>query len=308
VAINYINPGNMGFYTVGGRIRFINEGMYMDASTGFQSNRAINFVAETNHAVPYGELYTYTSDPNVVVSLRARVTDNYFAPWFYGFGGVEHTSGGTARAALYASGRITNNGDGTYTVYNLASIVATSNYPAGTRNITYTADSHTFVGTKSGFVIDHPLHPMTMELAHGPVESPEFLTFYAGTVTLDERGEAAVTMPEWFSPLNKDVRYMLTCVDEFAPVYVRRVATDGPLARFAEHMFIIAGGKPGQRVDWHVTGVRDDPQARRRPFQVERQKPDWAYGGLYDGRARNRSGLTKLHAPPGYVQGATATA
>ncbi len=114
------------------------------------------------------------------------------------------------------------------------------------------------------FQIDHPLEPETKTLSHSFVESPDMMNVYNGNVTLGEGGEAWVVLPEWFEALNKDVRYQLTCLGSFAPVFV----ADGVQG----NRFRIAGGTAGQVVSWQVTGVRDDAWAREHRVEVESPK------------------------------------
>lgn len=83
--------------------------------------------------------------------------------------------------------------------------------------------------TKGGgsFKIDHPLDPENKYLYHSFVESPDMKNIYDGVVTLDNQGEAVVTLPIWFEALNSDYRYQLTCLGEFAPVFVSQKLTKG---------------------------------------------------------------------------------
>jgi subtilisin-like proprotein convertase family protein len=116
------------------------------------------------------------------------------------------------------------------------------------------------------FLIDHPLDPENKYLYHSFVESPDMMNIYNGNAVLDEKGEAVVTMPDWFSALNRDFRYQLTCIGGFAPVYVAE--------KIAGNRFRIAGGKPGLEVSWQVTGVRQDPFAEKNRIRVEVPKPE----------------------------------
>jgi hypothetical protein len=115
------------------------------------------------------------------------------------------------------------------------------------------------------FKIDHPLDPENKYLKHASVESSEMMNIYSGNITLNGNGEASVMLPEWFQALNKDFRYQLTCIGDFAPVYIAE--------KISENRFKIAGGKPGMEVSWQVTGVRQDPAAVANPLQVEENKP-----------------------------------
>lgn len=70
----------------------------------------------------------------------------------------------------------------------------------------------------------------------------------AGNVVLDEKGEALVTVPESLAKSGEDLRYQLTCVGGFAPVYVAQKARGG--------VFRIAGGEPGMEISWQVSGAQ----------------------------------------------------
>ena len=121
---------------------------------------------------------------------------------------------------------------------------------------------------KSGgsFKIDHPLDPESKYLLHSFVESPDMMNIYNGNVMLDSNGEAVVEMPDWFEPLNREFRYQLTCIGGFEPVYVAEEMYDG--------RFRIAGGIPGLKVSWQVTGIRHDAYAEKHRIQVEVTKPE----------------------------------
>ncbi|MBL8879039.1 MAG: hypothetical protein JNG88_07950 [Phycisphaerales bacterium] len=124
-------------------------------------------------------------------------------------------------------------------------------------------------GTKS-FLIDHPLDPANKTLRHYCAEGPEPMNEYSGVIALDENGEAIVTLPDYFASINRDVRYQLTCIGQFAPVFVREEIRDGA--------FVIAGGKPGMRVSWEVKGVRNDPFVQAHGAPIEQLKPDHLRG------------------------------
>src|SRR5204862_4431709 len=78
--------------------------------------------------------------------------------------------------------------------------------------------------SSGSFKIDHPLDPANKYLYHSFVESPDMKNIYDGTVTLDEKGEAVVPMPDYFSALNQDFRYQLT--SSGAPVPYLDVASN----------------------------------------------------------------------------------
>ncbi len=133
-------------------------------------------------------------------------------------------------------------------------------YFAGTVNIV-----GTLIKSGGSFKIDHPLDPANKTLSHSFVESPDMKNIYDGTVVLDKHGEAVVTLPDWFEALNRDFRYQLTCVGGYAPVYIA--------AEVNHNTFKIAGGKPGLKVSWQVTGTRQDAWANDHRIPVEEDKP-----------------------------------
>jgi hypothetical protein len=118
-------------------------------------------------------------------------------------------------------------------------------------------------GTKN-FRIDHPLDPANKYLYHASIESSEVLNLYSGNAVLDDSGEAVVQLPDWFEVINKDFRYQLTNVGGFAPVYIAEEVSGGH--------FKIAGGKPGAKVSWQVSGVRNDAWVKAHPWAVEEDK------------------------------------
>ena len=115
------------------------------------------------------------------------------------------------------------------------------------------------------FKIDHPLDPENKYLYHSFVESPDMMNVYNGNVTLDGKGEAVVTLPEWFEALNKEFRYQLTAIGAPGPnLYVAE--------KVKANRFKIAGGSPGMEVSWQVTGIRHDPYAEKNRIPVEENK------------------------------------
>ncbi len=122
------------------------------------------------------------------------------------------------------------------------------------------------VSGSKNFKIDHPTDPTGKYLKHAAVESPERMNVYTGNVTLEANGQATVQLPEYFDRLNTNIRYQLTAIGAPAPnLYVAQEVQN--------NRFRIAGGEPGMKVSWEVTGVRNDPYARANPFQVEEEKP-----------------------------------
>jgi len=126
---------------------------------------------------------------------------------------------------------------------------------------------HGYISKGSGsFIIDHPLDPKNKYLYHSFVESPDMMNVYNGNAILNADGEAWVNLPEWFEALNKEFRYQLTPVGAPGPnLYIAE--------EISENSFRIAGGTPGLKVSWQVTGIRQDPYANAHRIVVEVDKP-----------------------------------
>ncbi len=125
------------------------------------------------------------------------------------------------------------------------------------------------------FTIDHPLDPDNRVLRHACVESDQMVNLYRGNATLDGAGRATVSMPQWLDALNTDFTYVLTPVGRWAPLYIESEIENGN--------FTIAGGTPGMKVSWQVSGVRKDEFALRSPLEVEGMKrPEQRGKRLYE--------------------------
>ena len=78
-------------------------------------------------------------------------------------------------------------------------------------------------------------------------------------------------MPDYFESLNKEFRYQLTPVGAAMPnLYVAE--------EIIENSFQIAGGEPGKKVSWQVTGVRHDNYANANRVVPEVEKESYNKG------------------------------
>jgi hypothetical protein len=161
------------------------------------------------------------------------------------------------------------------------------------------------------FKIDHPLDPSNKYLNHSFVESPDMKNVYDGVVSLNDKGEAEIELPDWFGALNKDFRYQLTAIR--APgtnLYIaEEISEDTSTTNNSgssnnnnnnSSRFKIAGGASGMKVSWQVTGIRKDPWANANRIQVEEEKPDkergyYLHPDLY--RQPEENGISQLLFP-----------
>lgn len=157
------------------------------------------------------------------------------------------------------------NGSPSGQVYGVVGVTSTTN------GFGVFSNGDTGASGVKNFVIDHPTDPENKFLVHYSAESPEPYLIYRGTVTLDASGSAVVTLPDYFDDINRDPQYQLTAIG--APAPFLHIAEE-----VENNEFVIAGGVPGMKVSWTVTGIRNDRWVQANPPAVERVKPESARG------------------------------
>ena len=160
----------------------------------------------------------------------------------------------------------------------------------------------TLFKSAGSFRIDHPLDPANKFLSHSFVESPDMKNIYDGNVTTDATGSAIVTLPAYFEALNRDYRYQLTVLGQFAQVIISR--------EIAGNSFEIHTDKPGVKVSWQVTGIRQDAYARANPIVPEEFKPAeqqgmYLFPAGFGAGEEKRLGAPSRPAPTQDAQGPT---
>lgn len=214
----------------------------------------------------------------------------------YGFNGVGNTAGvrGFSVSGAGVNG-VSSNGSGVYGQNNTHSAgagVYGISYAENGRGVIAVADiggaargvwgisSEGYAGFFSGdvyvggtlsktggsFKIDHPLDPANKYLYHSFVESPDMMNIYNGNVTTDANGEATIALPKYCQALNRDFRYQLTVIGEFAQAIVSQ--------EIKGNRFQIRTDKPQVKVSWQVTGIRRDAWAEAHRIPVEESKPE----------------------------------
>ena len=79
-----------------------------------------------------------------------------------------------------------------------------------------------------------------------------------------------MALPDYFQSLNRDFRYQLTVIGQFAQATVANEIRD--------NHFTIKTNKPGVKVSWQVTGIRQDAYANAHRIPVEEQKAEQERG------------------------------
>lgn len=198
----------------------------------------------------------------------------------YGVYGQVYSPSGTAIYGINSGSGTGIEGQGNTGIYGLSSVIS-GNGIVGECNAGPSAygvwgkSSSGYAGYFSGnvgitgtlsksagsFKIDDPIDPTNKFLYHSFVESPDMKNIYDGLIILDDRGEAVVKLPAWFGALNQDFRYQLTAIGAPGPqLYIAQEVQD--------NQFKIAGGTPGGKVSWQVTGIRHDPYANAHRIPV----------------------------------------
>jgi hypothetical protein len=171
-----------------------------------------------------------------------------------GYGVFAHSTSG-----IGVAGSTNGSSQNDYGVYGVAFSPAQAGHFFGDVDV-----SGTLSKGAGSFKIDDPLDPANKYLYHSFVESPDMMNIYNGNVTTDANGDATVQLPDWFEPLNRDFRYQLTPIGQFAQVMVS--------SEIKDNHFTIKTDKPNVKVSWQVTGIRQDPYANAHRIPVEEDK------------------------------------
>jgi hypothetical protein len=195
-----------------------------------------------------------------VIDSVGHVGINFPAPYASPAAALAVRGQPTPISGGYGDGiQVSGSGGGSYALY-ASSTTADAAFFSGNVQI-----GGTLSKTAGSFKIDHPLDPANKYLSHSFVESPDMMNIYNGNVTTDAGGNATVELPEWFGALNKDFRYQLTVLGQFAQAIVSQ--------KVANNRFSIKTDKPNVEVSWMVTGIRQDAYANAHRIPVEEDKP-----------------------------------
>ena len=129
-------------------------------------------------------------------------------------------------------------------------------------DVNVTGDLTTSTAT---YKIDHPLDPENKYLSHASVESSDMMNIYNGNTELNYAGEAEIELPDWLEALNSNFRYQLTAIGAPGPNLYIAQEVNG-------NTFRVAGGEPGMKVSWQITGIRKDAYAVANRVKVEEYK------------------------------------
>ncbi len=275
---------------VGGLITGTGAAGYFDGGTGGgygvlvkEGNSGFNTVTPTNMAkVEISGVGTYSGAPAYQAGLIVDGTTTLSATGVYAEGGWKGVYGhnlgtaggsqavgvhGRSEGSSYSTGygvlaEAVGTGPTNYGIYATGSGATGTNYAGYFNGAIYATSASASI---KAFKIDDPRDPANKYLYHSSVESNEMLNIYKGHVVTDASGEATVTLPSYFTTLNKEYEYQLTCVGQFAQAIVSE--------EISNNVFKIKTDKPNVKVSWQVSGVRQDPVANAYRIQDEVEKP-----------------------------------
>ena len=244
--------------------------------------------ASTNAAFSYGVYATGSSGGVYGQSGASDGAGVYGRDDTTGATGVEGHTAGNGGAGVAGYGNlgtgVYGQTDSGYAIYGSGVSGGWAGYFNGNAHVNGTLSK-----LGGSFKIDHPLDPANKYLSHSFVESPDMMNVYNGNIVLDAQGQAVVELPDWFEALNRDFRYQLTTIGGYAPVYVAQEVQG--------NRFAIAGGTPGLKVSWQVTGIRHDPYADAHRIPVEELKSDSERGKYLRPELYGQPAELQLNAP-----------
>jgi len=238
----------------------VNYGVYGEAVSA--SGRGVYGVSTVTTGDAYG-VYGQSASATGVYGV-STVSDGNVGRGVFGTCPTTGVRGDGQLFGVYGAATAASGASGLY-----ADAPGGNNYGVYSKGNVYVSQNLTVSGNKS-FLIDHPHDPSGKYLYHFNTEGPEPFNIYRGSVVMDENGSARVTLPDYFEDINIDFTYHLTTVGAWAPVYVAE--------EINRNQFLISGGKPGLKVSWQVTAVRNDPWVRDNGYQTEVEKPEYERG------------------------------
>ncbi|CAG0935026.1 hypothetical protein TFLX_03850 [Thermoflexales bacterium] len=201
-----------------------------------------------------------TSNSSFAIGLYGQGTTAVYgsSPAWNGVGVLGYADTGENSFGVWG---ISHNG---YAGYFTGKVEVTTNLIAGG---SLAVGGNFSAGGVKAFKIDHPLNPDQQYLYHYAIEAPDVQNMYNGRIVLDAKGEAVVTLPDYFSALNGgEFRYTLTAIG--APMPNLYIAEE-----IKGNAFKIAGGVSGKKVSWTVFAQRNDPWLRDHPATDVVDKP-----------------------------------
>ncbi len=238
---------------------YLNDGTALSATGKLFTITAHSTLDDDNTVVITGKYEGNDNSADATGIVGYSVPRDNYGYGIKGFGGwmgvYGEGSNGYAGIFGYANGSI-------YGVYSYGDMRAYGNFTVS-ENASIGGNLHVdgdfdVSGTKD-FKIDHPLDPANKYLIHFSIESNEVLNVYRGNVILDDKGKATVHLPDYFNAVNRNFSYVLTPIGAPAPNIFIEKEID------SHGNFVIAGGRPGQKISWYVYAERNDPYLRQHP-------------------------------------------
>ncbi|MEP6647883.1 MAG: hypothetical protein ABJC12_12410, partial [Saprospiraceae bacterium] len=188
----------------------------------------------------------------------------------FGIHAEAHGPGTTYGVYGYATTSGAASGSQSFSIYGYGGPIGNLNYAGyfdGFVQVNGSLYTDVIQKGSGSFLIDHPQDPANKYLYHSFVESPDMMNIYNGNIVTDNAGVASVQLPEYFFTLNKDFRYQLTVMGQFAQAIISEEINNS-------NQFKIKTDKPNVKVSWQVTGVRQDAWANAHRIIPEVEKEE----------------------------------
>ncbi len=207
------------------------------------------------------------------------------------------TSNGSAPLNIYPSGEV---GVGSYLQYGAKlSVRSATGADAGRFDNTTAGRAITATSAAGDAILgvsSRRIDPAHKTLLSAPVDANERLNVFSGNVVTGPGGKALVPLPAYYSAANKDPRYQLTVVGQFAQAIVGR--------EIEGNTFTIRTNKPNVKVSWQVTAKRNDPWSKAHPFRAVQNKTAAQRGKYYTPAAYGKTARDSIAPPPNAVASA----
>lgn len=182
---------------------------------------------------------------NVLVDnvLGQTITDTELALYFIGNGAPPNQTRFSSSVAAGAQSQFSN-----LAVSNLSVSNPVGQMTIGKLSVTDLDVTGTITTSANPAANNAPATPAVAAFMNPVVDSPASASVYNGIIALDANGRAEVVLPSSFGLLNRNIRYQLTPLGAYAPVFIA--------SELRGNVFRIGGGTPGLRVSWSVSGTR----------------------------------------------------
>lgn len=193
-----------------------------------------------------------SSTPKLLVDdvLGQTVTDTELALYFIGDGAPPNQTRFSSSVAANSQSQLSN-----LAVSNLSASSPVAQLTIGKLSVTDLNVTGTMKNANSSTPAASVISSSANAAVVNPLVDSRILpNVYDGIAVLDGHGQAEIVLPGSFNFLAPDIRYQLTSLGAYAPIFIS--------SEMNGNVFRIGGGTPGLRVSWSVTGILKNPAVK----------------------------------------------